>query len=145
MKQRGKNNWSPIPEGVCFNYNGRFTKNKTRLFEQANRAMYSLLRKISCLQLEIDIQLVLFDFLILPVLLYGCEVWGHEITTELEKIHTKFCKNMLHLNKSTSTVMLYGELGRAPLDVTVKYRMISFWARLVNGKQQKYQPYYIYQ
>ena len=61
------------------------------------RAMYSLLRKISCLQLEIDTstQLVLFDSLILPVLLYGCEVWGHEITTELEKIHTKFCKNML--------------------------------------------------
>ena len=99
--------------------------------------MCSLLRKISCLQLEIDTQLVLFDSLILPVLLYGCELWGHEITTELEKIHTKFCKNMLYLNRSTSTVMLYGELGTAPLDVTVKYRMISFWARLVNGKQTK--------
>ena len=59
MKQRGKNNWSPIPEGVCFNYNGRLTKNKTRLFEQANRAMYSLLRKISCLQLEIDIIIII--------------------------------------------------------------------------------------
>ena len=117
--------------GVCFNYNGRFTKNKTHLCEQANRAMYSLLRKISCFQLETDTQLVLFDSLILPVLLYGCEIWGHEIATELEKIYTKFCKNMLHLNRSTSTVILYGKLGRAPLDVTVKYRMVSFWARLV--------------
>ena len=59
--------------------------------------MYSLLRKASCLQLEIDTQFVLFDSLIIPILLYGCQIWGHEITIELEKIYTKFCKNMLHL------------------------------------------------
>ena len=33
--------------------------------------------------------------------------------------------------------MLYRELWRGPLDVTVKYRMVSFWARLVTGKQTK--------
>ena len=43
----------------------------------------------------------------------------------------------VHLNRSMLTVMLFGELGRAPLDVTVKYSMESFWARLVNGKQTK--------
>ena len=56
---------------------------------------------------------------------------------EAERVHTKVCKNILHLNRSTLTVMLFGELGRAPLDVTVKYRMVLFWARLVNGKQTK--------
>ena len=38
--------------------------------------MYSLLQKCRKLDLAIDIQLQLFDSLILPICLYGCEVWG---------------------------------------------------------------------
>ena len=57
----------------------------SRPIEPCRFFFYSLLRKILCLQLEKDTQLVLFDSLILPVLLYGYEVWGHEITTELKK------------------------------------------------------------
>ena len=42
--------------------------------------MFSLLRKCKQLQLPIDIQLQLFDVLVKPVVLYGCEVWAHEGT-----------------------------------------------------------------
>ena len=48
--------------------------------------MFSLLRKSRQLQLPIDIQLQLFDVLVKPVLLYGCEVWAHEGTDLLERI-----------------------------------------------------------
>ena len=30
--------------------------------------------------------------------------------------------------------MLYAELGRYPLEITIKYRMISFWLRLNTGE-----------
>jgi hypothetical protein len=99
--------------------------------------MYGLLRKSSKLQLEVDSQLVLFDSLVASVLLYGCEVWGYENNMEIEKVQNKFFKTILHLNSSTSSVMLYGELGRTPLEVTIKTRMVTFWARLVNSKPTK--------
>ena len=33
--------------------------------------------------------------------------------------------------------MLYGELGRYPLNITVKLKMLSFWSKLIDGKQSK--------
>jgi hypothetical protein len=34
--------------------------------------------------------------------------------------------------------MVYGELGRYPIDIDIKVRTISYWARLLNGKQAKF-------
>ena len=33
--------------------------------------------------------------------------------------------------------MVYGELGRYPLDICIKLRIIKYWAKLVTGKQDK--------
>jgi hypothetical protein len=33
--------------------------------------------------------------------------------------------------------MLYGELGRYPLNITVKLKVLSFWSKLIDGKQSK--------
>jgi hypothetical protein len=32
--------------------------------------------------------------------------------------------------------MIYGELGLFPIEIDVKLRMISYWARLLTGKKQ---------
>jgi hypothetical protein len=55
----------------------------------------------------------------------------------LEKVHVKFCKLLLNLKTSTPNFMLYGELGRYPLNITVKLKMLSFWSKLIDGKQSK--------
>ena len=116
--------------GLNFNFNGKFTVAKKELYEKGNRAMFSLLRKSRRLQLPIDIQLQLFDVLVKPVLLYGCEVWAHEGTDILEKLHHSFCKYALGVNKSTCTNMVYGELGATPLSLITQSRMVMFWARI---------------
>jgi hypothetical protein len=46
------------------------------------------LRNIS---IPIDLQFKLFDTLILPILTYGCEIWGYENTKQLEKLHQQTC------------------------------------------------------
>jgi hypothetical protein len=55
----------------------------------------------------------------------------------LEKVHVKFCKLLLNLKTSTPNFMLYGELGRYPLNITVKLKILSFWSKLIDGKQSK--------
>ena len=39
--------------------------------------MFSLITKSRRLDVPIDITLDLFDKLVLPILIYGCEVWGN--------------------------------------------------------------------
>ena len=42
---------------------------------------------------------------------------------------------MLSVNKLTSSMMVYGESGAIPLDVDIKSRMLTFWARLCSGEK----------
>ena len=78
--------------GVIFNFNNSFVKLKKHLFDQANKAMFALLRRNGQLNLLLDIQLELFDSLVLLILTYGCEVWGFENINLIEKLHLKYLK-----------------------------------------------------
>lgn len=33
--------------------------------------------------------------------------------------------------------MIYGELGQHPLEIQIKTRMISYWSRILTGKDTK--------
>ena len=122
--------------GTMFSYNGRFLKNSRRLFDQARKAMFAVLNKSRKLLLPVDIQLQLFDTMVAPILLYGSEVTGFEKHDILERLCIQYYKIILKAKKSTPNFMLYGELGRHPISVLIKSKMIGFWQRLVNGKQE---------
>ena len=44
----------------------------------------------------------------------------------------------LHVNRCTPNCIIYGETGRGAILNVVNYRMVSFWSRLVSGKESKY-------
>ena len=44
-----------------------------------------------------------------------------------------FCKRILKVRSTTPNYMVYGELGRFPLEITIKIRMASFWRNLIYG------------
>ena len=46
--------------------------------------MYSIISKARSTDMPIDIQFKLFDTLVLPIMTYGCEIWGHENFVQLE-------------------------------------------------------------
>ena len=73
-----------------------------------------------------------FDKTVKPILLYGCETWGFRKNDIIERVHLTFCKLLLHVKTSTSNVMVYGELGRYPIDIDIKVRMISYWSKLIS-------------
>ena len=117
--------------GVIFNFNNSFVKHKKHLFDQANKAMFALLRRNRELNLPLDIQLELFDSLVLPILTYGCEVWGFENINLIEKLHLKYLKYSLSLKMSTPTCMALGETGRFPVSMHINTRVVSFWNRII--------------
>ena len=48
-----------------------------------------------------------------------------------------FLHKITNLRKSTPIYMLHAELGRYPMDITIKTRMIGYWISLVNGGNSK--------
>ena len=76
--------------------------------------------------LSISCQLDLFDKMVKPILLFGCEVWGYRNNEILERVHLKFCKLLLKLKATTPSSMVYGELGRYQIEIDIKVRIISF-------------------
>ena len=106
--------------GINFNASGSFKTALENLKSQASRAMFSLISKSRRLSLPIDIQLQLFDSTVLPIMLYGCEIWGNGNIDVLDKLYLKYLKMVLWVHGKTCNNMVYGELGRFPLDFYIK-------------------------
>ena len=69
--------------------------------------LYIVYRKLRNISIPIDLQFKLFDTLILPILIYGCEIWGYENTKQLEKLHLQFCRNILGVRTTTPNFMTW--------------------------------------
>ncbi len=124
--------------GVIFKFNNNFDVCKKSLCEQGQKAMFSLLGKSSKFNLDIPTQLELFEKVIQPICLYGCEAWGASNNDVIEKLHLKFLKYILKVKTSTPSIMVYGETGMFPMDIAIKQRMLNFWFRIVIGKIDKF-------
>ena len=123
--------------GVTFNYNGSFAKAIEKQISQARKAMFSMLTKARRLQLPVDLQIELFEKTVVPVLLYGCEVWGCANISDIEIFYRSFLKIVLKLGRSTPNCMIYGETGTVQLEYTIVKRMIMFWFRISEDKNSK--------
>ena len=63
--------------------------------EKALKAQFSLLVKARNLHLPADITCELFTKTILPVLKYGCEVWGFSDLEQIDIFHIKGLRSLL--------------------------------------------------
>ena len=88
--------------------------------------MYLLFSRINNFYLPSDLQLKLFDHTVLPILTYASEIWGFENLEIIEKIHTDFLRKITKSRKSTPLYIIYAELGRFPIEVSIKTRMVIF-------------------
>jgi hypothetical protein len=108
--------------------------------------MYEVIKKGRKHNLSISCQLDLFDILVKPILVYGCVIWGSGNNDILEKVHLKFCKIILHLKATTPTCMIYGELGRYPLDIDIKLRhilLMKYWFNHIYDRPHSFNILYI--
>ena len=119
--------------GIYFSQSGAFATAKKHIVEQANKAVFSLIKNIKRLSLPYDIQIDLFDKTIKPILLYGCEIWGVGNNTMIERVQLNYYKRIFGLKKSTPSYMLYGELGIMPVEIEIHTRIISFWSKIIEN------------
>ena len=122
--------------GVLFSSTCKWPQAQSTLAHQALKAEFSLQRMLYHFNdVKPDFICQLFDKLITPILMYASEVWGFHTAAAIERVQTGFCKRILHLKKSTSNNLIYGELNRLPLRLERYNRIIRYWLKIVVIKQ----------
>ena len=109
--------------GTTISFNGKFS-------EAIEKQIFGLKSRKEKYNLPVDIVLDLFDKMILPILLYGCEIWGFENLESIEIFYRKFLKYILKVNRQTTDCMVYGETGRTPLKVIIETRIVCYWHKI---------------
>ena len=92
----------------------------------------------------------MFDQLVLPILLYGSEIWAatdimkltklnevctlEDIYSKLpqEKVNVHFCKFILGVSSKSVNMAVMAELGRYPVFIHAVTRMIKYYCRIKN-------------
>ena len=120
---------------VVFSSTGSFLNARKHIAEQARKAIHLLFIRLNNLSLPLDLQLKLFDHMVLPNLCYGSEILGFENLKIIANIHNVFLRKITKVRSSTPMYMLYAEFGRYPIQIIIKCRMIGFWNRIITGKQ----------
>ena len=123
--------------GTTFNYNGTFNKAKSKQALQAKKATFSLITKIKQLNLTFETSVELFERLIIPVLLYGSEIWGYENPKQLQTMVNNVMRKFLRLHKSTPMCMINGELGLKEVSEYIDNRIMNFWFQVETGEESK--------
>ena len=123
--------------GIEVTNTGNFQLACKSLYQKSLRAMFSLYAAIGPRSDIPNTQLFLklFDSLIRPILLYGCEIWGPYIAQPgniICKFVNKFYRILLGVPNSASTVGIHMELGRYPIAASVYSTMLKYWSRLIS-------------
>ena len=80
-----------------------------------------------------NVFLKMYDAQILPILMYGSELWGFQQFAVIEKAHMFACKRFLNVSVQTApNKMIYGDLGRYPMFITYAVRCVKYWLRITN-------------
>ena len=137
--------------GITITPSGSFTQTTKDLSIKAKNALFSLSSSLRKVQTNPQLTLKLFDTLIKPIALYGCDIWGafglrtRDLNSLLnvildadhksfEALNTSVCKQALHINKKASNLGAKAELGRFPMAVTIITSIVKYFHRLKHAK-----------
>ena len=122
--------------GVIFKCNNTFQLLIKNNVDKAKKALFKLRAETSGHELAIQTKLHLFNSIILPILTYGCEEWGHELYEQIENFYWNFLRTLLNVRNSTPKAMIYGELGTSDIKYQIWLRTLGFWRRLSDDKNK---------
>ena len=111
----------------------------TYTVDKAGKATFDVSRKCkSAGYIAPTIGTYLFDVYILPVLNYGCNIWGSLSEPHcIETVHLKYHKYMLGVNPCTCNLAILGKFGRFPILVHQHIKMFKYWICLIHLANDK--------
>ena len=65
--------------------------------------------------------------------MYGSEIWEFYKRDDIEKVHMRFLKQVVGVRKQTSNIAVYRKLGRFPLVILRKIRILKYWFKILNA------------
>ena len=98
--------------GVKLTTSGSFNLCQKTQAKKGLNALYKVYKQIDLFRLPLRSANKIFDAAITPILTYGAKIWDQ---TPIEKVHLRFCKIFLGLNRKASNFAVRGEMGRTPL------------------------------
>lgn len=116
--------------GITLNFNGKYSLTQKTLAKQGRKSLFLLRKNMRDLYLNTGSLSSVFDTYVGSVVSYGCEIWGFHPAPEIEKLHIEFCKQSLNVGKKAMNLLVYNELGRLPLHIIRKIRIIKYWLKL---------------
>ena len=120
--------------GTIFSYNGTFSSNMKTLADKGTKALNVLFANLKQFNFSPKTCCQLFDSFVGSILGYSGEVWGTTKSDVIERVHRNFCKRLLGVKSTTSSVAVYGELGRYPLYIFRHTRIIKYWLRIIDSE-----------
>ena len=79
----------------------------------------------------------LYNYLVLPILLYTSDFWGtlkHPKNSPIERLHRSFYKQVLGVKKQTNTCAVHMETGTVPIIFRAIKSSIKNWERIREGR-----------
>lgn len=124
--------------GFLISANGSLKPSMENLSIKANKAIFAINNRIKFKKLQPSSALKIFDTAVLPILTYGSEVWGAFLnldydkwdSSDCEKIHIRFCKHILGVNRQTPNLLCRSELGRYPIKTFNDTKIINFFKHI---------------
>lgn len=146
--------------GTVIDHKGNFKRCAQELTKKGLKVLFSLRKLFANFEhLPVNLSCKLFDTLIKPILNYNSEIWymddylpiyrallraetnnkfcdilSFDNKTSYEKIHTKFCKIILGVKKTSCNFSAILELGRFPLSSFMKTQVMMYFSRLNTNK-----------
>jgi hypothetical protein len=112
-----------------------------RCLQKGRAALYSLVRRCHQLDLHnVHIKIHLFNTLVKPILMYGCEVWGPAYLgrgntlyrKQLDKLHLTFLRQCIGVRTSTPIDNILLDLHIEPITTSIKRHIVGFWNRITS-------------
>ena len=136
--------------GIMLSLNGSFAQALLDLTRRGQKAFFKLKNIFTNIPCSVPNCMHIFDHTVKPVLLYASEIVGLTNNDKnlsvnsnndshfsnvysrnsLEKLNISMGKYVLGVNKRTTNLAIYGELGRYPLYIDIIISMIKYWVRL---------------
>ena len=125
--------------GITFKQTNTFTHAQKILCEQARRAQTVLdLHILKHPSMSVEHILQLFNTLIMPILLFNCEIWGIGNCNTVDKYYIGFLKNILRVKSSTNNCMIYAETGCYPLSVHIETLLVKYWLKIIQSDEDTF-------